>query len=174
MNANVCRTPTEIIDYVVGHHHAYVRQALPRIAGYTSHVIQSHGDRHPEIYDVADLIGRLAQHMLAHMDKEEQVLFPWIVQASNMGIAPPNAMFGTIVNPIHIMEREHELAAEWVALIRELTENYEAPPDASAEYRLWLEELKAFDEDLGAHVHLEDNILFPAAARLERSPAGRG
>jgi regulator of cell morphogenesis and NO signaling len=168
MNANACRTPAEIVDYVVAHHHSYVRSALPRIARYTAEVIQSDSERHPEVFDVADLVGRLAQHMLAHMDKEEQVLFPWIVEASQDGIRPPNAVFGTIVNPILIMEREHETATEWVALIRELADGYEAPADASAVYRLWLGELKAFDEDLRAHVHLEDNILFPAAARLER------
>jgi regulator of cell morphogenesis and NO signaling len=169
MNANACRTPAEIIDYVVAHHHAYVRHALPRIARYTSDVIQSYGDVHPEIYDVADLLGRLAQHMLSHMDKEEQVLFPWIVEASHAGIQPPAVMFGTIVNPILIMEREHETAADWVTLIRELTDDYEPPADAGPTYLLWLGELKAFDEDLRAHVHLEDNILFPAAARMERS-----
>lgn len=167
MNANACRTPAEIIDYIVAHHHAYVRHALPRIARYTSDVIRSHGDQHPETYDVADLLGRLAPHMLSHMDKEEQVLFPWIVQASQNGIKPPGLMFGTIVNPILIMEREHQTAADWVALIRELIDDYQPPGDASAEYRLWIAELKTFDEDLRAHVHLEDDILFPAAARLE-------
>jgi regulator of cell morphogenesis and NO signaling len=168
MNANACRTPAEIIDYVVAHHHSYVRSALPRIARYTTEVIAADGERHPEVFDAADLLGRLAQHMLAHMDKEEQVLFPWIVEASRRGVKPPGVMFGTIVNPIHIMEREHETAADWVALIRELTDGYETPADASPVYRLWLGELKAFDEDLRSHVHLEDNILFPAAARLER------
>ncbi len=167
MNANACRTPAEIIDYIVGHHHAYVRHALPRIARYTSEVIQAHGDAHPELYDVADLLGRLAEHMLSYMEKEEQVLFPWIVEASRGGAAVPGVMFGSIVHPIHIMEREHETAAESVALIRELTEGYEPPADAGPAYPPWLAELKAFDEDLRAHVHLEDNILFPAAARLE-------
>jgi regulator of cell morphogenesis and NO signaling len=171
MDANACRTPAEIIDYVVAHHHSYVRSALPRIARYMTEVIQSDGERHPEVFDVADLLGRLAQHMLAHMDKEEEVLFPWIVAASQTGIKPPNVMFGTIVNPILIMEREHETAADWVELIRELTDGYKAPADASPVYRLWIGELKAFDEDLRAHVHLEDNVLFPAAARLERSTA---
>jgi regulator of cell morphogenesis and NO signaling len=169
MNANACRTPAEIIDYVVAHHHSYVRSALPRIARYTTEVIQLDGERHPEVFDVADLLGRLAQHLLAHMDKEEQVLFPWIVDASQRGGKPDTPRFGTIVNPILIMEREHDTAAEWVALIRELTDGYEAPADASPVYRLWVGELKGFDEDLRSHVHLEDNILFPAAARLERA-----
>jgi regulator of cell morphogenesis and NO signaling len=173
MNANASRTPAEIIDYIVAHHHAYVRHALPRIANYMSEVIQGHGQAHPELYDVADVFGHLAQHMLTHMDKEEQVLFPWILEVSGAGPKPAVAMFGSIVNPILIMEREHESAAESVALIRELTDSYEPPPDASPVYGLWLEELKHFDEDLRAHVHLEDNILFPAAARFERSSAAR-
>ena len=169
MNANACRTPAEIIDYIVAHHHAYVRSALPRIARYTLDVIRAEAEAYPEVFDVADLLGRLSQHMEAHIDKEEQVLFPWIVEAWRGGSKPPDAMFDTIVNPILIMEREHEMAAEWMAVIRELTDNYEPPPDASQAYRVWLGELKAFDEDLRAHVHLEDNILFPTAARVERS-----
>ena len=169
MNANACRTPAEIIDYVVAHHHAYVRSALPRIARYTFDVIRSESEAHPEVVDVAELLGRLSQHMLAHIDKEEQMLFPWIVEASRAGIKPPSAMFDTIVNPIRIMEREHEMVAEWLAIIRELTDSYEPPPGANPTHGLWLAELKAFDEDFRAHVHLEDNILFPAAARLERT-----
>lgn len=166
MNANACRKPDEVVDFIVAHHHAYVRDALPRIAAQTRQVTQAHGDRHPELYDVAQLFDRLAHDMLAHMDKEERILFPWIVGACRQGESP-RAGFGSVVKPILMMEREHEEAGESVALIRELTDDYEPPEDACATYRLWLEELRAFDEDLRAHVYLENNILFPAAVRLE-------
>jgi regulator of cell morphogenesis and NO signaling len=171
MNANACRQPDEVVHYIVAHHHAYVRQALPTIARHTLEVTQAHGERHPELYDVAHLLHRLTRDMLLHMEKEEQILFPWIVDASRTGGQSPPAIFGSVVNPILMMEREHEAAADCVALIRELTGGYEPPPDASAMYRLWLEVLRAFDEDLRAHVHLENNILFPAAARLETRSA---
>jgi regulator of cell morphogenesis and NO signaling len=154
------------VDYIVAHHHAYVRKALPTIARHTLEVTQAHGERHPELYDVADLLHRLTRDLLLHIQKEEQILFPWIVEACRNGGSPP-AIFDTVIKPILMMEREHEAAAECVALIRELTGGYEPPSDACATYRLWLEDLKAFDEDLRAHVHLENNILFPAAARLE-------
>lgn len=39
-----------------------------------------------------------------------------IAEVSRAGIGPPNAMCDTIVNPILMMEREHEIAAEWVAI----------------------------------------------------------
>ena len=167
MNANASRRPDEIVHYIVAHHHAYVRKALPAIASHTLEVTQAHGERHPELYDVADLLHRLTRDIRLHMEKEEEILFPWIVEASrNRGQSRP-AAFGTVVKPILLMERENEAAADCVALIRELTDGYEPPPDACATYRLWLEELKAFDQDLRAHVDLENNILFPAAARLE-------
>ncbi len=167
MNANASRRPDEVVHYIVAHHHAYVRNALPTIARHTLEVSQAHGERHPELYDVADLLHRLTRDMLLHMEEEEQVLFPWIVQAFRNGGQSRQAVFGTVVKRMLMMEREHEAAGECVALIRELTDGYEPPPDACATYRLWLEELKAFDEDLRAHVHLENSILFPAAARLE-------
>jgi regulator of cell morphogenesis and NO signaling len=174
MNAIASRKPDEIVEYVVTHHHAFVRRALPAIARHTLEVTQSHGDRHPELYDVADLLRRLTHDVMLHMEKEEQVLFPWIVEAvRNPGVRPA-AVFDSVVTPILMMERDHEAAGECVALIRELTDGYDPPPDANAMYRLWLEELKAFDEDLRAHVHLENNILFPAAARLESGTLERG
>ena len=172
MNANACRRPDEVIVCIVAHHHAYVREALPRIAGHMLDVTGAHGERHPEACnDVADVFAPLTNALLLHMEKEERILFPWIIEAARQGGHSPPAMGGTIVKAILMMERDHEAAAESVALIRELTDGYEPPQDACAVYRLWLEELKAFDQDLRAHVHLENNILFPAAARLEtRTP----
>ena len=167
MNANASRQPDEVVHYIVAQHHAYVRKALPTIARHTLEVTQAHGERHPELYDVADLLHCLTRNLLLHMEKAEQTLFPWIVEASRDPRQSPSAVFGTVVKPILMMEREHEAAAECVALICELTDGYEPPPDASAAYRLWLEELKAFEQDLRAHIDFENNTLFPAAAQLE-------
>ena len=45
--------------------------------------------------------------------------------------------------------------------IRELTDGYAPPADSCTTYRVCLQELEAFEFDLHAHVHLENNILFP-------------
>ena len=47
--------------------------------------------------------------------------------------------------------------------IREITNFYTAPETACTTHRIMLDELKAFEEDLHQHVHLENNILFPMA-----------
>jgi regulator of cell morphogenesis and NO signaling len=53
--------------------------------------------------------------------------------------------------------------------ISNLTNNYEAPEQACTTFRLALESLRAFQEDLHKHVHLENNILFPKAASISLS-----
>jgi regulator of cell morphogenesis and NO signaling len=56
-----------------------------------------------------------------------------------------------------------------MARIRELTSGFVPPEGACTTYRVCLQELDAFERDLHQHVHLENNILFPKAARLEGS-----
>ncbi len=80
----------------------------------------------------------------------------------------PSAPFGTVRNPIRMMEAEHEAVGDAMARIRELTDGYRVPAtEACTTYRVCLQELEAFERDLHEHVHLENNILFPKSARLE-------
>ena len=76
-------------------------------------------------------------------------------------------MFGTVQNPIRMMEIEHQEVGEGMAAIRALTDGYVPPADGCHTYRLVFQELEAFEKDLHRHVHLENNVLFPKAVELE-------
>lgn len=163
-------TPTALVDHIVSTHHVYVRQALPAIAAGTRKIAQVHGANHPELFAVERLFANVAAEMSSHMMKEEQILFPFIVrldEAAQRGGPAPAIPFGTVANPIHMMEAEHESAGSAMAQIRELTADYTVPQDGCTSYRVTLEQLHAFEQDLHAHVHLENNILFPKALALE-------
>ncbi len=179
--AKACRVPdastryadldtAALIAHIVDVHHEYVRQAMPALVAHTQKVAKSHGALHPELLDVAIVFDRVVREMTLHMGKEEGVLFPYIsraVQAAEAGGEPPTAPFGSIDNPIRMMEDEHESAGAAMALIRELTDNYTLPEGACTTYRICFKELEAFERDLHEHVHLENNILFPRARALE-------
>ena len=75
--------------------------------------------------------------------------------------------FATIRNPIRMMEAEHQDAAGGLAAARMLTNNDQASDDACATWRACYASLDAFEADLHEHVHLENNVLFPAAESLE-------
>jgi regulator of cell morphogenesis and NO signaling len=168
-------SPEALIGYIVGHHHAFVRRALPPLVAHVWKLAAAHGDRHPELRDVAPAIDRLATDMLSHMAKEERILFPYIAalaDAVENGRRAPDAPFGSIDGPIAMMEGEHDAAGDVMATIRALTGGYTAPADACATYRVALQELEAFERDLHRHVHLENNILFPRARRMFMAASG--
>ena len=159
-----------LIEYIVGTHHAYVRRALPTLIEHTQKIASVHGERHSELVHIARLFERVAVEMTEHMAKEEQILFPFIAEAANAaagGAALPTPPFGTVENPIRMMEHEHQFVGDAMAEMRALTGGYAAPDDACATYRVCLQELEAFEEDLHTHVHLENNILFPKAVAIE-------
>jgi regulator of cell morphogenesis and NO signaling len=166
--------PPALVSYIVANHHAYVRSAIPSLLERTKKIESVHGERHPELAQVAATFAAVAEEMNSHMFKEERILFPFIValsEAAASGQPAPPAPFGPVANPIRMMEHEHESAGGAMARISELTGGYQPPEDACTTYRVCLEELKAFETDLHRHVHLENNILFPKAIALES--AGR-
>ncbi|MGH9678475.1 MAG: iron-sulfur cluster repair di-iron protein [Candidatus Acidiferrales bacterium] len=151
-------------------HHGYVRAAIARIQPMLSKVKAKHGENHPEVATVENLFAQVAREMIMHMQKEEQILFPYIdalEMASNgkADVEPP--FFQTIRNPIQAMMREHDAAGELVKQIRKASSEYAAQADACTSYRALLQDLNEFEADLHQHVHLENNILFPRAVELE-------
>ncbi|MGV3509416.1 MAG: iron-sulfur cluster repair di-iron protein [Sphingobacteriaceae bacterium] len=158
-------------DYIVNTHHNYVRENIPFISELANKVARVHGDRHPELINVAQLFSRVASDLSLHLVKEERILFPFIKQLAeasknNTPIAP--ASFGTVNNPTQMMEMEHEQAGEDMEAIREATDNYTLPGDACTSYTILFKKLQEFENDLFNHVHLENNILFPKAIKLEK------
>ncbi len=108
--------------------------------------------------------------LMGHMVKEEKVLFPYIkalVLANTNDQIPQAAHFGTVQNPINMMEMEHELVGKNLDEIRVLSKNYLLPDDGCASYSLLYKMLDEFENDLHLHIHLENNILFPKALDLE-------
>ena len=161
---------SELTKHICERHHKYVRQAIPRVRALLAKVRAKHFDKHPEIDEVVCLFEQVAREMLLHMQKEEQILFPYLDNLAwaireKASLEPP--FFQTVTNPIYMMMREHDSAGELVRKIRRATSDYSAPADACTTFRAAYQELQQFEEDLHLHVHLENNILFPRAVELE-------
>jgi regulator of cell morphogenesis and NO signaling len=164
-------SPDFLADYIVNTHHSYVKKNLPDIKAYADKVARVHGSRHEELLTLRQLVDEVYTELMNHMVKEEKVLFPYIKElvATKNNTQPLHAShFGTVQNPINMMEMEHEVVAKNLADIRELTNDYQLPEDACASYSLLYRMLDEFENDLHVHVHLENNILFPKALEIEK------
>jgi regulator of cell morphogenesis and NO signaling len=158
----------QLIGHILIHHHFYVKQIMPTIEDHLTKIAFKHGDNFPYMKEVLQLFTHLKNDMYMHMQKEEVILFPRIKELAS--IAQYNQKkdipAAYIDGPVSVMEHEHDEAGEIMYKIRALTSNYTAPEEACTTFKLALEELKAFEEDLHQHVHLENNMLFPKAEAI--------
>ena len=118
---------------------------------------------------VFNLFASLQLEIDSHMLKEETILFPRIKEVDNaleQKNSLPMVSKGYISQPVHMIEMEHEEAGAIMAQVRNLTNDYTPRPNACTTFRISMAELRAFEEDLHCHIHLENNILFPLIAKM--------
>ncbi len=167
----VVATLTELCDHIEQTHHAYLRKELPRLEGLIAKVTAVHGNHHLELSDVKTVFQAVQCELMPHMMKEEQILFP-AIRALERASQPLNLPFGTVQNPIRMMEHEHDAVGDAIAKLHQLTNGYRIPEDACNSYCAMLQGLHDLEVDLHQHIHKENNILFPRAKQQEAALNG--
>ncbi len=159
-----------LVDHILATHHAFLREELPRLVELTEKVVAAHSERHPEVRLVREVCLSLKNELEMHMGKEEEILFPMVKQIDSGRIGAAGHC-GSVVNPIQVMEQEHDNAGKALARLRDLTNGFVPPEDACVTYRALLDGLAGLEADLHLHIHKENNILFPKAIRAESRPS---
>jgi regulator of cell morphogenesis and NO signaling len=158
--------PPALADDILATHHAYLHEELPLLDALAAKVVSVHGERHPELHDVQRLFVAVRDDLEPHLAKEERVLFPAI---HAIAAGRRDFPFGSIENPIRMMDVEHDRAGELLAELRAATHEYAVPDDACASYRSLYERLAELEHDTHVHIHKENHVLFPAAVALART-----
>ena len=156
-----------LVDYIINNHHQYVKKSGADIKWLVDKVARVHGNHHPELLNMRQYFYELMQELESHMLREEQILFPAIKKLAQNNISLASFAFGSVENPIRMMEMEHEDAGSLLEAIRTQSNDYQLPNDACTSYRLLFSLLQEFEEDLHQHIHLENNLLFPKAKKAE-------
>lgn len=151
-----------VIDHLLQVHHEPLDEEFDRLHALAEAVARVHGDSDARLFEMASVLDALIFELREHMQKEEQVLFPWI--RSGQG-----RMAG---GPIAVMHREHDRCGELLAALQDLTDGYTPPKTACNKHRALLAGLAALDTDLRLHMHKENTVLFPRALAEGLHPSG--
>ena len=165
------KKPSDLVEYIVDQHHKFTRDEIARLRPLAEKVANRHGENHAELAEIRDIFAELADELLVHMKKEENILFPYITQLERAeeGNGPvPLPHFGTVQNPIRMMFFEHDKAGDLLRGLRRLSDDYTAPEDACPSFKGLFAGLEDFERDLHRHIHLENNVLFPQAIEMEK------
>lgn len=152
---------SEIVDYIIGRHHAYLTDELPALGQFVTKIFRVHGGSHPHLVNLHRLYNRFKADMEAHMIKEEQDLFPLIKQYEEN---PSPELLKKIHRINDAMEAEHESAGDLLKYMHDVTDGFVPPEGACNSYRITYARLAELEEDTFQHVHLENNILFKKLA----------
>lgn len=155
----------EMCDQIEATHHQYLRSELPRLTQLVAKVVSVHGDQHVWLTQLAESFRQLCEELVPHMMKEEQILFPairTIERTSSVPLFP----FGSVDNPIRMMEHEHDAAGQALKAIRAASSNFTLPEGGCNTFRAMLDGLHELENDLHRHIHKENNVLFPRASHM--------
>lgn len=145
-------TVTQLLDHLVSRYHAQHRTRLPELIQMAQRVEHVHTSS-PEVpVGLARLLENLQDTLLPHMDKEERELFPVLRTGGHPFVG----------EPIGDLRKEHMDLGEILDRIGALTNHTTPPEGACNTWRTLYSGLAQFREDLIGHMHLENNVLFPA------------
>lgn len=153
-----------LIDHIIGTYHVPLHDELPRLEAMAAKVARVHGHRASHLAGLEATLLKLSNELVVHMRKEEHILFP-AIRNMEEGRANPGIRIDA---PIAVMEHEHDHAGALLAKLRTMTDGYVAPEWACATLRALYHGLSELEAEMHAHVHLENNILFPRALALAR------
>jgi len=167
-----------LIDHILVRYHAGLKEELPRLQALAEKVATVHGANHPDTLPaLRDTFRSLKEELDSHLEKEEHVLFPYVreLETAARGLRPSFSIpLGLASGAIGVMEREHEVAGLALKTIHRLTDGFRPPNDGCGSFRALYAGLEIFEADLHAHIHLENNVLFPRALGMERKLGGDG
>lgn len=153
--------PDRLAEYIFQTHHRFLWDELPRLHAMSERVARVHGGHTPALVEMHEVFCRLEEELTTHMMKEEQILFPAIMDLAQQARGP-----ASLDGPIACMLEEHTEAGEALERLRGLSHGFQPPGDACNTYRALFAGLEDLETDLHLHIHLENSVLFPQAKQL--------
>ena len=156
---------TALCDHIVQTHHVYLRAELPRLLGFLNKIAIKHGDKTRKLIHLRNVFAKFMVDMLEHMDNEEEYVFA-AARKLDQGIVASHDRGGH--DPMHLMMEEHDEGAMALMKMRELSDNFTAPPDACETFKKVMADLARLERDVHEHVYKENCILAFKAEEAER------
>lgn len=160
----------DLTGHIIAKHHEFLRSEMPLLSARLLKVVQVHGGKDSRLQELQGVFEDLRDELDMHLHKEEMILFPYIEHldaTAEAGLPLGQVPFGSVENPIRMMEHEHDSAGRALERMRQLTDGYVLPEFACATVRALWQGLENFEKDLHQHIHLENNILHPRSIALE-------
>ncbi len=146
-----------IIEHILTRYHQVHREQLTELIRLADRVETVHGSNELCPTSLADHLINVRRELEQHMQKEEMMLFPMLLEGHS----------SIVTGPISVMMSDHEHHIEHIEKIYALTNDLSLHPEACNTWRALYLGLQEFISDINMHIHIENNILFARAINKE-------
>lgn len=155
----------ELVAHVVSTHHAFLRAELPRLAALTAEAARRPGPHQAALRDSAALLARFEADMVAHLDHEEQAVFP-LMLAIERGGPDAEAAHRQLAAQRSAMEAAHVHTGAELDELHRICDMVPAPTETEPLLDELLDAYARVISDIHTHVALENDVLLPRAIAL--------
>lgn len=143
-----------LINHLLERYHQVHRQQLTELIRLSERVESVHSNKPDCPLGLADHLKYMKHELEAHMQKEEQILFPMLVKGMQQMAA----------GPVAVMRQDHDDHLDAIHQLDIISHHMQAPEGACNTWKALYLGLRQFKEDLLQHITLENEILFARVA----------
>jgi regulator of cell morphogenesis and NO signaling len=160
-----------ILDYLKKSHRYYLDKKIPEIELSLKDIVRTSHQGNQMMYTLGNLFIAYKKKLTEHIVSEEVELFPYIefiIQQLKNDTIDCYA-FGKIHAKfsIQIFEDSHTNVEEDIEKTKHTIMKFSPTQSSAMSYRIFLNQLELFEQDLHRHSIIEDHVLVPKAQLLE-------
>jgi regulator of cell morphogenesis and NO signaling len=155
----------ELVTHLIATHHAFLRAELPRLAALTEEAARQAGPHQAALRESAVLLARFTADMMAHLDHEEQAVFPLMLAIERDGPDAESA-YRQLAAQRSALEAAHVHTGAELDELHRICDMVPAPIEAEPLLDDLLEAYARVITDTHAHVALENDVLLPRAIEM--------
>lgn len=162
-------SPGRLCNYLISNHHNYAQRLLPVIEHHIQQTQLQLHQAYPQLHLLANIFTTFKEDFLKHIAYENNKVFPYIKKLEDLSIGFNNK-FWLVLKDFSMEDfiQKHHHDDDEMHNIRKLLKNYKVDENDSIAYKVLMNELLAFENDLKEHSLIEEEILVPMALRMEQ------
>jgi regulator of cell morphogenesis and NO signaling len=160
-----------MVNYIISTHKYYTEVALPSVASKIKRLMDHSSLSEKEISLVTRFFSDYKKDFLAHISQEEKHILPYVIELerqSNLDSPSPAFIQKLKTYSIREFEQEHDRLETSLRHLSELIIKYLPPFEDIQLCHQVLNDLSALMKDLVDHADVEDKVLIPRVAELEK------
>lgn len=161
-------SPVRIVDYLQKTHSYYLNWVLPRLEEQLENLIRSGSPNDEHLKLLRIFFRKCKSELLVHFQDEEATIFPYSIRIYNVHKGKAQLTADDLHKAITNYEKEHTELDEKLNDLKGLIIKFLKADYDDNLCNEFLQNLLRFERDLIDHSRIEDKILVPVVARIEK------